>query len=122
MSVRPNFEHFASDDPSRLDRRYCCECCGYPTLGFPNNYEICTLCNWMEERSGQVDWMEARANFRNHLTKYPPGSNGFKADDFDRIRSVKRLLIKAYDEYMAEPNLHRRTALWREAQRIEDTL
>lgn len=126
MRERRYFEHFTTDEAARLDRWYCCECCGYPTLGLPNNYEGCEVCNWYDDYSGDGGGSaeklpEARENFRAHLTMYRPGSNGFKAHDSENEREAKRELMDAYDAYMAEPDLHRRTSLWARVHRLSES-
>lgn len=126
MSERRSFEHFTTDEPSRHDRWSCCLCCGYPTLGRPNDYETCSLCGWfddyVDEHARGTSLAEARENFRARLTTHRPGTHGFKRHDADHDRAVKRLLIRAYDEYMAEPDLHRRGSLYANARRLEDLL
>lgn len=125
MSEHRYFEHYTTDEPPRLDRWYCCDCCGYPTLG-GSYYESCELCDWYDVPggdggSGPEDLPEARENFRAHLTKYRPGSHAFKASDLESERVAKRELMQAYDAYMAEPDLHRRTALWAEAHYLSES-
>jgi hypothetical protein len=125
MSERRYFEHYTTDEPPRLDRWYCCECCGYPTLTTFNDYEECNVCDWMDDYSGYDGTgperlPEARENFRARLTKHRPGSNGFKAHDLESERAAKRELMQAYDVYMAEPDLHRRTALWAKVHRLSE--
>jgi hypothetical protein len=122
MSERRYFEHYTTDEPPRLDRWYCCECCGYPTL-WGTYYEDCQVCDWYDVPwgdggSGPEDLTEARENFRAYLTKYRPGSNAFKAHDLESERAAKRELMQAYDAYMAEPDLRRRTALWAEVHHL----
>lgn len=126
MSERRYFEHYTTDEPPQLDRWYCCECCGYPTLTTYNDYETCMLCGLMDDYSGHgatgpEDLPEARENFRAYLTKYRPGSKAFKVDDVESERAAKRELMLAYDAYMAEPDLHRRTALWAEAHYLSES-
>jgi hypothetical protein len=68
-----------------LSTRCNCPCCGYPTLGQLNAYEICELCNW--EDDGQDDsnaeevrggpnadysLAEARRNFKVYRVMYAP--------------------------------------------------
>ncbi|NJM76596.1 MAG: hypothetical protein HC852_13445 [Acaryochloridaceae cyanobacterium RU_4_10] len=68
-----------------LSKRCNCPCCGYPTLGQLNAYEICELCNW--EDDGQDDanaeevrggpnadysLAEARRNFKVYRVTYAP--------------------------------------------------
>jgi Cysteine-rich CPCC len=68
-----------------LSTRCKCPCCGYPTLGQLNAYEICELCNW--EDDGQDDanaeevrggpnadysLAEARRNFKVYRVMYAP--------------------------------------------------
>ena len=127
MAERRFFEHITAEEPSAIQRRYCCECCGYPTLGSSNDYEICEVCQWMDDHGGDggpgpEGLPEARVNFRAHLTKYRPGSNGLKAHDSERERAAKRALMEAYDAYVAEPDVHRRATLWPEVQRLSETM
>jgi hypothetical protein len=123
MSERSYFEHYTTGEPIRLERRYCCECCGYPTLEVPNDLEFCPICDWMDDFGGcggpgPETLTEARQNFRAYLTKYRPGSNGYQAQSSNRERTAKRELMQAYDAYMTDPDLRRRTELMSKVERL----
>src|SRR5262245_59536980 len=98
MSEHRYFEHYTTDEPARLERWYCCDCCGYPTVA--ESYQSCEICDWYETPwgdggSGPEDLAEARENFLAHLTKYRPGTNAFKYHDLESERVVKRQLMQA---------------------------
>jgi hypothetical protein len=63
--------------------RYCCPCCGYPALKSWSEFEICRVCWWEDDGSGDrtADHVaggpngsyalsEARANFEDHGDMY----------------------------------------------------
>ena len=91
---RRYFEHYVPGEPAQLDRRYCCECCGYPTLDLPGDYQICWICDWMDDGCNQggsatETLAEARENFRQYLTYRTPGSTGFNAHELEKERGPK---------------------------------
>ena len=66
---------------------FCCPCCGYPTLHGWGGYEICGLCWWEDDGTGEkcadlaVDGpngsyslAEAQANFEDHGDMYRYGT------------------------------------------------
>ena len=61
----------------------CCPCCGYPTLNAWSGFEICGVCWWEDDGTGDraadrrargpngsYSLAEARANFEDHGDKY----------------------------------------------------
>lgn len=97
---------------SRLrDATVACPCCGYPTLTEPAAYEICVICWWEDDGQGEaaadevwggpngtVSLFAARANFRDHLTMYPPGGDTrVGRPDTKSEVSAKRSMIEAYE-------------------------
>jgi len=68
-----------------MNNRFKCPCCGYPTLGERNAYEICELCNWEDDGQDDDDvdiikggpnsdysLKEARQNFKLYRVMYAP--------------------------------------------------
>lgn len=106
--------------------KYCCPCCGYPTLDERGGYDICELCNW--EDDGQDDphaaevWggpnshyslSLARENFARYFIMYSP-------DDLQRSVSgnspaglkAKQSIAAAFDA-IPQADESERIRLWK---------
>lgn len=91
--------------------RYACPCCGYPTLGSLDEFEICSLCCWEDDGQDDVDadlvrggpnhsfsLVEARENFERHLVIYPLElDTRIGGPDSEREKGAKRAIIAAFD-------------------------
>src|SRR5690349_351742 len=103
-------------DPAKRPR---CPCCGYPTLGKANAYEICELCCW--EDDGQNDpyadevrgfpnqgysLTQARRNFHQFLVMYEPERDPrISGPDSAAQQAAKRTLMAAFAQLMsAQPS------------------
>ena len=47
--------------------RYKCECCGYWTLSSRGMYEICPVCRWEDDPTGQRDGPDTHSG-PNHMS------------------------------------------------------
>lgn len=83
-----------------VEGKFCCPCCGYPTLDEWSGYDICRLCWWEDDGTidedgggpnGSYTLGEARANFEDHGDMYR----------YDRTRI----------QVVSEPSLARRALL-----------
>lgn len=90
---------------------FWCPICDYPTIGEPGGYEICTVCEWEDDGTCQLDDQsgpngtytvrEARANFRAYLTMYRPGHREAFAPSVSRSH-LKRVYMALIDAYRVE--------------------
>lgn len=90
-----------------------CPCCGYRTLPERGGYDICILCFWEDDgrddpaissvgSGANVTLAEARANFRDHLTKYRVGGDTrIGGPDSPLAVDAKRKMIAAFDTLRA---------------------
>lgn len=93
--------------------RVKCPCCGYPTLEFRNDHEICLLCDWEDDGqdsaqaaevrggpNGDYSLAEAGENFKAHLIMYKDGDerNSWK------VARQKKRLMKAYARFETTDN------------------
>jgi hypothetical protein len=86
--------------------RYCCSCCGYPTLDERGGFDICLLCNWEDDGqddhnadrvlggpNGDYSLAEARSNFEAHATSYRPADTRH-FERTTRARAAKREICR----------------------------
>jgi Cysteine-rich CPCC len=118
-----------------LSKRCNCPCCGYPTLGRLNAYEICELCNW--EDDGQDDanaeevrggpnadysLAEARRNFKVYRVMYAPGRDQrITGVDSKLEYDTKSQLITVFEKLRSAATLES-TAIELEIQELERLL
>jgi hypothetical protein len=93
-----------------VGRRYCCPCCGYPTLLERSKYEICELCYWEddgqdEEHADEV-WggpnhsyslRDAQENFHRFWSMYDPESDPRTWCDSPLTVHAKKALAQIFD-------------------------
>jgi hypothetical protein len=83
VSYRRYFKWATADFDGIVEGRFCCPCCGYPTLGSWGEHGICLICWWEDDGTGDRAVMEvtggpngsyslaeARANFEDHGDMY----------------------------------------------------
>lgn len=112
--------------------RFNCPCCGYQTLSEIGGYEICKICNWEDdgfddehEVSGPngCTLIEARLNFKDHLDMYKERKrNRIEQAYTEKCRSVKRKLIKVFDEIKHTSSDDALNSLWRNVFTYEKEL
>jgi hypothetical protein len=72
MSYRRYFRWATPEFDGIVEGRFCCPCCGYPTLVAWGVCDICLICWWEEDGTeaggpnGSYSLAEARANFEDH--------------------------------------------------------
>ena len=134
LNERKFYEHYESPAPGAepvLVRVYCCPCCGYPTVGEPPSYDICSVCSWQDDGCdgggpNACGIAEAQEYFRRYLTSYSPThefSPQFQGPNWRFVHQsecspksleLKRRLIAMLERYIAEPDIHRRSQIWQE--------
>ena len=83
MSYHRYFKWSTPDFDGIVEGKCCCPCCGYPTLNSWSGFEICLICWWEDDgtgdqkanfvaggTNGSYSLMEARANFEDHGDMY----------------------------------------------------
>ena len=117
--------------------RFCCPCCGYPTLEESAAYEICGLCSWEDDGqddpnaneiyggpNGDYSLSEARANYACDLTQYRKSdleSNSMRRQTGREI-NAKQSYINAYHALMEEDDGAAQAGSWREMSEAESIL
>ena len=88
--------------------RFCCDCCGFPTIMYPDRYEMCYVCEWEQEYypivtecsggpNGSYTLFDSRKNFEKYGCMYVPEDDR----DFERCMTENQLtynrqIIPAY--------------------------
>ncbi|MET0191869.1 MAG: CPCC family cysteine-rich protein [Hyphomicrobiaceae bacterium] len=83
MSYRRYFKWSTPGFDGIVEGKFCCPCCGYPTLNSWSGFEICRVCWWEDDGTsdkgadrsaggpnGSYSLTEARANFEDHGDMY----------------------------------------------------
>jgi hypothetical protein len=83
MNYRRYFQWASPAFDGIVEGKFCCPCCGYPTLNAWSAYEICAICWWEDDgtggknadcvsggANGSYSLTEARANFEDHGDMY----------------------------------------------------
>ena len=133
-----------------LDRRRCCECCGFPTLGVPDEHEpdpeweltrtSCELCEWDnrpldrtgdvrtdlppdEERNDGLSLATARAHYAQFLSIYDPADPPTWRVTPPRaeVTEARAVLRTAYEAALA-CEIPGRYERWGDVQRCEYAL
>jgi hypothetical protein len=86
--------------------KFCCPCCGYPTLDAWSGYGICGLCWWEDDGTGDLcarrvrsgpnssySLAEARANFEDHGDMYRYGGTRISVVS---VPSTSRLALLSF--------------------------
>jgi hypothetical protein len=97
---------------AELGANFTCPCCGYPTLPDRRAYDICPLCNWEDDGqdgphadevwggpNSDYSLLEARANFKEHLTMYRPSDENAHKRHLQKLPG-KRELMSVYDRIL----------------------
>lgn len=98
-----------------IGRRWCCPCCGYPTLLERDAYEICELCWWEddgqnEDRAHEV-WggpnhdyslADGQENFNRYWSIYDPADDPRSWHDSRLIVHLKTALAQIFDSLCEE--------------------
>jgi hypothetical protein len=110
---------------------FWCPICDYPTIGEPGGYGICSICEWEDDGTYQLDdcsgpngpytVREARANFRAYLTSYRPDHREAFAPSVSRshLKRAYMALIDAYrvEQFVQAPNdTTKAPKLWEQAE------
>ncbi len=96
------------EHPDYLPDRFCCPCCGCPTLSRRGNHEKCALCGWQDDgrddyeadeiregANGGFSLREARNNFEKYgvIHRPPEGNQERKIHAVQESAEKKRSLI-----------------------------
>lgn len=104
---------------TRINARFACPCCGYPTLDALNACEICALCNWEDDGQGEdaakevwggpnADYSlsEARKNFHLYRVMYSPDKDQrITGGDSALEYETKGLLMAEFSKLKAPDHL-----------------
>jgi hypothetical protein len=94
--------------------RFDCPCCGYPTLGERDCFDICPICWWEDDNqddgdadriyggpNGDYSLTEGRLNFEKYLCQYRETDPRIEDLLVDELIELKKQLIAGYEVFMS---------------------
>ena len=111
MSYKRYVKWVTPDFDGIVDGMFCCPCCGYPTLTEWWAFQICTLCWWQDDGTGEskaeficggpngsYSLREAQKNFEDHGDMYRYDTTRIKVVTHpSKTRSTLLLFIQGSD-------------------------